>query len=69
MLDSEKKAGLTRKWRDILEGRSFRSGSSDDDGVLHGVVLLEGLDKLGDGGSLLTNGNVDAVKLLALVGA
>ena len=29
--------------------------------VLHGVVLLEGLDELGDGGSLLSDGDVDTV--------
>ena len=42
-------------------------GGSDDDGVLHGVVLLKGLDELSDGRTLLTDGNVDAVKLLGLV--
>ena len=45
----------------------FGGGGSNDDRVLHGVVLLEGFDELGDGGSLLANGNVDAVELLALV--
>jgi len=44
-------------------------GGGNDDGVLHGVVLLESLDKLGDGGSLLTDGDVDAVELLGLVAA
>lgn len=52
-----------------LEGRSLRGGGGNDDGVLHGVVLFKGLDELGDGGSLLTNGNVDTVKLLLLVGS
>ena len=42
-------------------------GGGNDDGVLHGVVLLKSLDELGDGGSLLTDGDVDAVKLLGLV--
>jgi hypothetical protein len=36
---------------------------------LHGIVLLEGLDELGDGGMLLTNGDVDAIELLAFVSA
>ena len=57
----------------IFQGRYSRSSlggsGGDNDGVLHAVVLLKSLDELGDGGSLLTNGNVDAVKLLALVGA
>ena len=38
-----------------------------NDGVLQGVVLLKGLDKLGDGRTLLANGNVDTVELLGLV--
>ena len=41
----------------------------NDGGVLHGVVLLKGLDELSDGGTLLTDSNVDAVKLLLLIGA
>lgn len=36
---------------------------------LHGVVLLKSLDELGNGGSLLSNSDVDAVKLLGLVGS
>ena len=35
--------------------------------VLHGVGVGETLDDLGDGGSLLSDGDVDAVKLLLLV--
>jgi hypothetical protein len=50
-----------------LQRSGFGGGSGDDNGVLHGIVLLEGLDKLCDGRSLLANGNVDAVKLLRLV--
>lgn len=52
----------------LLQGSSFGSGSSDNDCVLHGIVLLKGLDELSDGGSLLTNSDVDAVQLLGLVG-
>jgi hypothetical protein len=47
---------------------SLRGGGGNDGGVLHGVVLLKSLDELSDGGTLLTNGDVDAVKLLLLVG-
>jgi hypothetical protein len=47
----------------------FGGGRGNNDGVLHGVVLLKSLDKLGDGGTLLTNGNVDTVELLRLVGS
>ena len=35
--------------------------------VLHGVGVGETLDNLGDGGSLLSDGDVDAVELLLLV--
>jgi hypothetical protein len=47
--------------------RSFRGGCRNHDTVLHGVILLKSLDELGDGGTLLTNGDVDTVQLLALV--
>lgn len=46
---------------------SFRGSCSDNNGVFHGVVLLQSLDELGDGGSLLTDGHVHAVELLGLV--
>lgn len=60
--------GATREGSKVLEGSSLRGGSSDNDGVLHGIVLLKGLDELSDGRSLLANGNVDTVELLGLVG-
>lgn len=60
--------GTTSEGSKVLQRSSLGSSSSNDNGVLHGVVLLEGLDELSDGGTLLTDGNVDAVKLLALVG-
>jgi hypothetical protein len=50
-----------------LEGSSLGGGGGNDDGVLHGIVLFKGLDELSDGGTLLTDGDVDAVKLLGLV--
>lgn len=46
---------------------SLGGSSGNDNGVLHGVVLLKGLDELSDSRALLTNGNVDTVELLALV--
>lgn len=57
----------TGEGSDVLKGSGLGGGGSDDDGVLHGVVLLKGLDELGDGGTLLTDGDVDAVELLGLV--
>jgi hypothetical protein len=52
----------------LLQGSSLGGSGGNNDGVLHGVVLLKGLDELGDGGSLLTDGDVDTVELLGLVG-
>ena len=51
----------------ILKRSGLRGGGSNDNGVLHGVVLLKSLDELSDGRTLLADGNVDAVKLLGLV--
>jgi hypothetical protein len=48
--------------------RSLGGSGGNDDGVLHGVVLLKSLNELSDGGTLLTDGNVDTVKLLLLIG-
>ena len=52
----------------VLQRSSLGGSGSNDDSVLHGVVLLEGLDELSNSGSLLTDGDVDAVQLLLLVG-
>jgi hypothetical protein len=60
---------LTSKRSNVLQGSGLGGGGSDNDGILHGIVFLKGLDELGDGGSLLTDGDVDAVELLGLVGA
>jgi len=59
----------SREGSEVLKRGGLGGGGSDDDGVLHGIVLLEGLDELGDGGTLLTNGNVDTVQLLGLIRA
>ena len=37
------------------------------DRVLHGAVLLEGLQELGDGRTLLIDSNVDAAQLIFLI--
>jgi hypothetical protein len=58
----------TSEGSNVLQGSGLRGGGSNDNGVLHGVVLLKGLDELSDGGTLLADGNVDTVQLLALVG-
>jgi hypothetical protein len=61
--------GGTGEGSEVLKRSGLGGGGSNDDGVLHGVVLLKSLDELGDGGSLLADGNVDAVELLLLVAA
>ena len=61
--------GASRVWGQELEWSGIGGSGSNDDGVVHGAVILKDLDNVGDGGSLLTNGNVDAVKLLGLIGA
>ena len=50
-----------------LQRSGIGGGSSNDDGVLHGIRICQTFHDLGNSGSLLTNGNVDAVKFLLLV--
>jgi len=57
----------TGEGSEVLERSSLGGGGSNDDGVLHGIVLLKGLDELSDSGTLLANGDVDTVELLLLV--
>lgn len=59
--------GGTGERSNVLQRGGLRGSGGDNDGVLHGVVLLKGLDELSNGGSLLADGDVDAVKLLGLV--
>ena len=59
--------GGTREGGEVLQRSSLGGSGGDDDRVLHGIVLLERLDELGDGGALLTYRDVDAVELLGLV--
>ena len=47
-----------------LEGSGIGSSSGNDDGVLEGVLVSEGLDNVSNGGSLLSNSDIDAVELL-----
>ena len=50
-----------------LKWGSVGGGSGNNDGVLEGVTLTEESHDVGDGGSLLTNSDVDAVEGLDLV--
>ena len=56
-----------RERSEVLQGGSLRSSSSNDDRVLHGIVLLKRLDELSNGGTLLADGDVDTVELLLLL--
>lgn len=47
----------------------LRGSGGNDDGVLHGIIFLERLDELRNGGALLADSDVDAVELLGLIGA
>ena len=50
-----------------LEGSSLGGGGSNDDGVAERVVILEHLHDVGNGGSLLTDSDVDAVESLGVL--
>ena len=54
----------SRIWSQELKRSGIRGGGGNDTGVFHGAKVLEGLDNVGNGGSLLSNGNVDAIKSL-----
>ena len=43
-----------------LEGGGVGGGSGDNDAVVHGSLLVELADELGDGGALLSHADVDA---------
>lgn len=57
----------SRERSEVLEGGSLGSGGGNNDGVFHGVVLLQSLNELSDSGTLLSDSNVDTVELLVLV--
>lgn len=51
----------------VLQGGGVGGRGRDHDGVLHGVCVRQPLHQLSHGGSLLADGNVDAVQLFLLV--
>ncbi len=52
---------------DELQRRRVGSGGGNDDGVVHGAVLLELVDHLGDRRALLADGDIDADDVLPLL--
>jgi hypothetical protein len=61
--------GASREWSQELKWGSLGGSSGNNDGVLHGIILLKGLDELSDSGTLLSNSNVHTVQLLDLIGS
>src|SRR5690606_14356531 len=59
--------GATRERGQELERRRIGSGRGDDHRIFERAALLQDLDELGDGRTLLADGDIDAVELLALV--
>ena len=59
--------GATGVWGQELQWRGLGRGSGDHNGVWHSTVLLKVLDNVSNGGSFLTNSNVDAVELLVFL--
>jgi hypothetical protein len=57
----------SRIWSQKLEWCGIRSGSSDDTGVRHGTGISKDLDEVSDSGSLLTDSDVNAVKLFEFI--
>ena len=51
---------------EILHGGSIRGGRRHDYGIVHGALRTQGLDNIGDRGSFLAHGYVDAVDGIAL---
>ena len=47
-----------------LERSGLGGSSSDDDGIIHGLLLLENTHDVGNSGALLADSGVDAVELL-----
>ncbi len=56
-----------RVGRDELHGRRVGSACRHDDGVLHGAVLFQGSDDVGDRRHLLPDGHVDAANAAVLL--
>lgn len=53
--------------REVLKGSGIRGGGAHDNGVLHCVGICQSFDDLRDGRPLLSDGNINAVKLCLLV--
>ena len=61
--------GAARVWGQVLQGSSIRGGGRDHDSVLHGIGVSQPLHQLSHSGPLLSDGDVDTVQLLLLIGS
>src|SRR5438105_7874986 len=59
--------GAAGVWGDVLHGRRVRRRSRHHDAVLHGAEIFESFDHLRNSGAVLTNGDVDADHVAALL--
>jgi len=59
--------GGTSVWGKELQWSGVRGGGGHNGGVLKGVGSFETLHELGDSGSFLSDGDVDAVKFLGFI--
>merc|ERR1712087_943158 len=59
--------GHTRVGSQVLQGSSIGGSGRHNDGILQSISIMEPLDNLGHGGSLLSHSDVDAVQHLLLV--
>ena len=59
--------GAARVGSQVLQGSGIGGGGRDNDGVIHGTGIGQTLDNLGNSGTLLTNGNIDAVQFLGFI--
>merc|ERR1712088_732312 len=59
--------GDTRVGSQVLQGSGVGGGGGHHDGILQSISIVQPLDNLGHGGSLLSHSNVDAVQHLLLV--
>ena len=52
---------------DVLKGGGLAGSSGDDDGVVHGAVLLQDILDAGHGRCFLTDGHIDTDDILVLL--
>ena len=59
--------GAARIGRQELHRRRIGSGGGDNDGILQRALFFQRLHQLSNGGTLLTDGDIDAIQLLRFI--